>query len=151
MRNAVIVVILAAAGMPALALHRCVDAAGKVSLQDRPCEPTQTQSTIRVPVPVPPTPASRTSAPERREVERFKMNEAMEKAKVERDMRVNDAILRREVVVGMSADELRRAQGDPVKVNSDSYDTPEQWVFHDGQFAKYVYVHRGMVRSFQRR
>jgi hypothetical protein len=146
MRTLAILVILVLAGhAPAFALHRCVGLDGKVSLQDRPCDSNQLQTTIRRP-----SPSGIELTPAQRDVQRVKAKEAAEKAQIDRDMRVNDAILRQQVVVGMTEEEVRRAQGEPTQINRGSQGEA-QWVFQDKGWARHVYLQNGLVRSFQTR
>ena len=75
-------------------------------------------------------------------------------ALLERDKQaeLQEAIAGNRVVIGMRADEVRRAWGEPTSINTSTYASgvQEQWVYRwsNGQ-QQFVYIANGAVRSIQ--
>ena len=109
--------------VPAHAVNRCVDPSGAVSYQEAPC-PGRGAALKLAPVP-----ASDPVA-----------------------VRLNNAVARGEVSVGMSADQVRRAWGTPEKINRTvaGSGVREQWVYDRGEARfQYVYLDNGVVSGVQ--
>lgn len=88
----------------------------------------------------------------KREGARLEAQEKAQAAAQARGNRMQEAILRREVVRGMTAEEVRRSWGEPTKINASmgSYGRHEQWVYDRGGFrSQYVYLENGVVTSMQ--
>jgi hypothetical protein len=118
---------LAAAALavsPAWAVNKCTGPDGQITFQDAPCAGKGETITVR------PASGSQSSV----------------------SPAVANAIARGRVMVGMTADQVRRSWGAPTKINStvNGQGTSQQWVYDRGQFkAQYVYLDNGVVRSIQ--
>ena len=65
---------------------------------------------------------------------------------------IKEAIKKRQLVVGMNADEVRLAWGEPNRVNKTTtrFGVSEQWVYNKaGYRANYAYLENGVLVSFQ--
>jgi len=110
---------------PAWAINKCTAPDGKVSYQEAPCISAQSAQELKVP----------TSPPAN-----------------DQDARFNNAIAVGKIMVGMSAAQVRRAWGEPTKINVTLGATgrSEQWVYRGRNYRDdYVYLDNGVVRSVQ--
>lgn len=152
-RRALIVTVLCAAAavaavVPAYAANKCV-VGGKVVYQDAPCEGGKQVNLSGAGTA---DPGAQGSSYYRREGARLAAQEKAEAAAKARGETMQNAIAKREVVVGMTDDEVRRSWGDPTRVNISvsSRGHTEQWVYdRGGSRAQYVYLDNGVVSSIQ--
>ena len=76
-----------------------------------------------------------------------------ELARLERKEKVESAIQKRNVFIGMTAEETLQSWGKPTKINQtlSGTGTSEQWVYRrdDGIEGQYVYLTNGIVQSIQ--
>ena len=117
-------VVLAAA--PAWAVNKCTGQDGKVVFQDAPCDSMA------------------------RSQEKLKLPDAP--ATTPEEARFNAAMATGKVMIGMTAEQVRRSWGAPTKVNASigKYGRHEQWVYDRGNYqSQYVYVQNGLVTSIQ--
>ncbi|WP_219211914.1 DUF4124 domain-containing protein [Variovorax boronicumulans] len=117
---------LLCAGTPALAINKCTGVDGKVTYQETPC------------------------AASMRSTEALKIQEGP--ATTPEEARFNSAAARGKLIVGMPAQLVRRAWGEPTKINVSvgSYGRHEQWIYDRGSYrAQYVYVQNGIMTSIQ--
>lgn len=107
----------------AWAVNKCTAADGSVAYQEAPC--TGKGETIKLP-----------AQPEVSPVEVVR----------------NNAVANGRVMVGMTAQQVRRAWGTPTTINKTvgGHGVSEQWVYDRGDFrAQYVYLDDGAVTSVQ--
>ena len=110
---------------PSWAINKCTAPDGKVSYQEAPCNAAQGAAELKVPV-----------APPANDLE----------------ARFNNAIAVGKIMVGMTASQVRRAWGEPTKINVTLGATgrTEQWVYRGRNYRDdYVYLDNGVVRSIQ--
>lgn len=70
-----------------------------------------------------------------------------EQKEMARDSRIFDAIANRQVVIGMTSNQLIRSWGNPDYINQSS--SADQWVYERGGFKRqYVYVTGGIVTGW---
>ncbi len=148
------------AASPAWAVNKCVGSDGKVSYQQAPCDRVAPTSSIYD--------RSRSNAhnfPGNKDVmspeEVAKSLEAgipsAQRVKAERDRAIRAKGLqdleprRARLQIGMTADQVRAAWGEPTSVNRTvtERNTHEQWVYRQRSKTDYVYMDGGVVRSFQ--
>ena len=136
---AIAAALLALTTAPTWAVNKCTLTDGKVVFQDAPCDGKGEK--LRILGAGQADPNSSGSAYWRREADR-----------IERKERTEAAIAQRKVVIGMSAEEVRRSWGAPSKINStiNGQGTSQQWLYDRGQFkAQYVYLDNGVVSTIQ--
>jgi len=79
--------------------------------------------------------------------------EQAQQAIASRKASIDAAIAAQKVLIGMSADEVRRSWGAPSKVNRtiNAAGTSEQWIYSLGAYgnAAYVYLNNGVVTTIQ--
>lgn len=110
---------------PAWAINKCTALDGKVSYQEAPCSSTQGAAELKV-----------QAGP----------------ATTDQEARFNNSIAVGKIMVGMTAAHVRRAWGEPTKINVTlgASGRTEQWVYRGRNFRDdYVYVDNGVVRSVQ--
>jgi len=110
--------------LPAWAVNKCTGPDGVVSYQEEPCAAGKGQELKLQPVP----------------------------ASTPIEAKFANAIASGKVMLGMTADQVRRAWGTPTKINAStgSYGRHEQWVYDRGNFvSQYVYIRNGTVSSVQ--
>lgn len=110
---------------PSWAINKCTAPDGKVTYQESPCNAVQGASELKIPV-----------APPASDLE----------------ARFNNAIAVGKIMVGMSAAQVRRAWGEPTKINVTlgANGRTEQWVYRGRNYRDdYVYLDSGVVRSIQ--
>lgn len=120
---------------PATAVNKCTGPDGAVVFQDAPCEAKGEK--LRIMGAGQANPNSSATQYWQREAARQKREAAAAEGLV---------------TIGMSADEVRTAWGDPTKINRTISEgaTSEQWVYRRGRApAQYVYVENGVVRTIQ--
>lgn len=124
---------------PAWAVNKCIGPDGKAVFQDAPCEGKGEK--LRILGAGQADPNSSGSTYWRREA-----------ARIERKERGETAIAQRQVFVGMGAEEVRSAWGEPNRINStlNASGHSEQWVYRreQGRY-QYVYLSAGVVSSIQ--
>jgi hypothetical protein len=128
-----------AATAPAWAVNKCTGADGKVVFQDAPCEGEGEK--LRIMGAGQGDPTSQGAVYWQREAEKNRRASQMQRA-----------IAAREVVIGMTAEEVVASWGRPTKVNTTitGGSKTEQWVYRRGGVAaQYIYLHNGAVRSMQ--
>lgn len=116
---------LAALCGPVWAINKCTAPDGKVSYQEAPCGTAQGASELKV-----------QSGP----------------ATTDQDARFNNSIAVGKIMVGMTAAHVRRAWGEPTKINVTlgASGRTEQWVYRGRNYRDdYVYLDNGIVRSVQ--
>lgn len=138
--------LFAALCCPAWAVNKCTGADGKVIYQEVPCPSGGTkvntsgagQADVN----------ADGSNYYKREAARLTSEENAQTATQARASRISAAILARQIVIGMTADEARQSWGEPSKVNASvgTYGRHEQWVYPGSQ---YVYVQNGLVTGAQ--
>lgn len=149
MRALLVFAAITAAASPAWAINKCTGPDGKVVYQDAPCEGG---ANVNLSGAGAGNPGAAGPSYYQREGARLATEEKAEEARRVRNDRIQNAIFKREVVIGMTADEVRRSWGEPNKINASmgSYGRTEQWVYDRGDFkAQYVYLDNGVVRSMQ--
>lgn len=112
-------------GAPSWAINKCTAPDGKVSYQEAPCAGAQGAQELKVPA-VPST--------------------------SDQEARFNNSIAVGKIMVGMTAAQVRRAWGEPTKINVtvSGGGRTEQWVYRGKNFRDdYVYLENGTVRSVQ--
>lgn len=131
---------------PAWAINKCTLADGKVVYQEVPCAGGGT--TVNTSGAGKADTSSEGSNYIMKEAARLTSEENAQAAARARASRVSAAILKRQIVIGMTADEARQSWGEPSKINASvgTYGRHEQWVYPGSQ---YVYVQNGMVTSAQ--
>ena len=141
-----VTVVLAALCTPAWAINKCTLADGKVVYQDAPCQGGGT--TVNTSGAGQADANSGGSIYYKREAARLASEESAQMTAQARANKISTAIYKRQIVVGMTADEARQSWGEPSKVNASvgSYGRHEQWVYPGSQ---YVYVQNGLVTSAQ--
>ncbi len=110
---------------PAWAINKCTGADGKVSYQEAPCAVQQNAQELKLQKAAPPS---------------------------DLDSRFANAIAVGKVMVGMTAAHVRRAWGEPTKINVTvgGSGRTEQWVYRGSNYRdSYVYLDNGLVRSIQ--
>lgn len=115
--------LLTLAAAPAWAVNKCTGPDGAVVFQDAPC--AGKGETIKV------TPASGSS---------------------NTPPHFSNALAQGKIMVGMTAEQVRRAWGAPSKINATLTGSgkSEQWVYEGARFRnQYVYLDNGVVRSIQ--
>lgn len=116
---------LAALCVPAWAINKCTAPDGKVSYQEAPCGATQGAAELKVQT----GPASS-----------------------DQDSTFNNSVAVGKIMVGMTAAHVRRAWGEPTKINVTlgARGRTEQWVYRGRNYRDdYVYLDNGVVRSVQ--
>lgn len=65
--------------------------------------------------------------------------------------RICNTVAKKEIYVGMTAEQVKAAWGKPYKINTTigSYGNHEQWVMSDGIGSDYVYFENGIMTSLQ--
>jgi hypothetical protein len=117
--------LLTLAVSPAWSVNKCTGADGAVSYQEAPCVPGAGGQKLKLQ----PVPASTPT-----------------------EVKFANAIASGKIMIGMSAEQVRRAWGSPTKINGStgSYGRHEQWVYDRGNFrSQYVYIQNGVVSSMQ--
>jgi hypothetical protein len=124
---------------PAWAVNKCILPDGKVVFQDAACEGKGER--LRILGAGQADPSSLGTTYWRREA-----------ARIQRKERAETTIAQRQVFVGMSAEEVRSAWGEPNRINStlNASGKSEQWVYRREQGGdQYVYSRAGVVSSIQ--
>lgn len=109
----------------AWAINKCTAPDGKVSYQEAPCGTAQEAAELKV-----------QSGP----------------ATTDQDSRFNNSTAVGKIMVGMTAAHVRRAWGEPTKINVTlgASGRTEQWVYRGRNYRDdYVYLDNGVVRSVQ--
>lgn len=127
-RVALVATLLGAGGFgiafDASAINKCTGADGGTTYQEAPCPNNSSSAVVKVP-----------TAP----VDTL-------------ESRFNAAIAVGKIMVGMSAQQVRRAWGEPTAINTSlrSSGRSEQWIYRlGGARADYVYLDSGIVSSIQ--
>lgn len=109
----------------AWAINKCTGPDGSVSYQEAPCSGSAKGQELKV-----------QKEPEAQPIQAAYSN----------------AIAQGKIMIGMTAEQARRAWGSPSKVNRTvtAYSATEQWVYDHGNYrSSYIYLEDGKVRSWQ--
>lgn len=126
--------------LPATAVNKCTDAAGKVSFQDAPCAAGKAENlTIKPSAGIAPSTVS--SKP------------ATDLATLNARGKIAEAIATGEPIVGMTASELNQAMGAPTTVNANDYNgiKKDQIIYERIGVTWLVYTDSGIVTAVQKR
>jgi hypothetical protein len=147
---------LLSAAVSATPVYKCEEG-GAITYTDRPCSPAATAHELPgLVVTVPPTGPERELAA-RHDARAAREGSERERADAEwlkrhaeqrdREDKVREAILAKRVIKGMTADEVRRALGDPEQVSGgESFGTDkESWTFRVGSETRVVNFKNGEV------
>lgn len=142
-RLLIAVALALAAATSAHAVNKCTGPDGKVVYQATPCEGAAGGAKVNLSGAGQSDPQSPGSS--------YWLREA---ASLQRRDRIEQAIQRGQVIVGMTAAQAARAWGQPGRVNTTvtASGTREQWVYGSGrQGRQYIYVDDGVVTAAQTR
>ncbi len=156
--------LLAVVALPLLAdpVYKC-EQDGKITYTDRPCA-SDAQPHALPPAIVIERPAQSEQELARQHDARIQRETASRdqadaewvrnhEAKKDHEQRVRDAIIQRQVIKGMSADEVRRSLGEPERISrSESHGSPkETWTYAGNGESRTVNFKNGEVSSVSRR
>lgn len=164
MRMTLALLVAAGAALPlnAAPVFKC-EADGKVTYTDRPCAPeAQPHALPQAIVVEPPARSERELARQhdariQREAGTRDQADAEwlknHRVRKDREERVRNAIIRKEAIKGMSAEEVRRALGEPEKIaRSESHGSPkETWTYAGEGESRTVNFKNGEVSSVSKR
>ncbi len=128
--------LLCASGASVAQVYKCPDATGRTVMQQHPCA-GGTKMDVR------PASGDDNAVDARAAKQRASSNAS--------EQQILIAIGKREPAIGMTEANLRMAMGSPLRINRGNYggSTRDQWVYERPDATWYVYVHNGLVRSFQ--
>lgn len=127
--------------------YRCTGPDGGTVFQDRPCTESEEGESGKLDLHVAPSDAENA-----RRLEAERQRREIDRAKEERAQRLEDAVRRREVMLGMSKRQAERAWGEPDRINptTSRQGHREQWVYRRaGGRSQYLYFENGELVTIQ--